>query len=80
MFSVTSQTIAATPPLPSIKVAYPNPRTGGVGEKLASEAYRAIGVSHEIVSPIVLEWDTKSTLNPYPLETGTFGLDIFEAP
>ena len=47
MFPVVSQTIAATPPLLSLKMAYRNPKTGltrGVSQKkLASEAYRAIG-------------------------------------
>ena len=50
--SVISQTIAATPPLLSVKKAYRSPKTGltrGVSQKkLASEAYR------EIVSPIAL--------------------------
>ena len=46
-FSVVSQTIAATPPLLSIKLAYRSPKTGlgggGIAGKLAFEAYRAIG-------------------------------------
>ena len=46
-FPVVSQTIAATPPLLSVKMAYCNPKTG-LGrrvsqKKLASEAYRTIG-------------------------------------
>ena len=48
MFPVLSQSIAATPPLLSVKMAYRNPKTDltikGVSQKkLASEAYRAIG-------------------------------------
>ena len=50
MFSVVSQTIAATPPLRSAKLAYRSPKTGLGGgggglsqEKFATEAYRAIG-------------------------------------
>ena len=47
VFSVVSQTIAATPPLHSLKMAYRNPKTGltrGVSqEQLASEGYRAVG-------------------------------------
>ena len=47
LFSVVSQTIAATPPLLSFHMADRNPKTGltrGVSQtKLASEAYRAIG-------------------------------------
>ena len=47
MFPVASQTIAATPPLLSIKMAYRSPkrdlRRGVSQKKLASEAYRAIG-------------------------------------
>ena len=47
VFSVVSQTIAATPPLLSVKVAYRNPKDrpwrGLSREKLASEAYRAVG-------------------------------------
>ena len=48
VFPVISQTIAATPSLLSLKVAYRNPKTGlarGYRRKkqLASEAYRAIG-------------------------------------
>ena len=47
MFPVVSQTIAATPPLLSVKMADRSPKTGlggGVSQqKLASEAYRAIG-------------------------------------
>ena len=46
MFPVVWQTIAATPPLLSVKMAYRKPKTGlGCGvsqQKLASEAYRAI--------------------------------------
>ena len=73
MFSVVSQTIAATPSLLSIRMAYHNPKTGlnwrgriAEIDKLASEAYRAFGASHEI-SPIVghqafdphpFTWDT----------------------
>ena len=69
MFPLVSQTIAATPPLLSVlKMAYRNPKTdltkGVLQKKLASEAYRAIGASHEIVSPIALYWDTKSLLSP----------------
>ena len=45
--SVVSQTIAATPPLLSVKVAYRGPKTGltrGVSQKkLAPENYRVIG-------------------------------------
>ena len=63
MFLVVSQTIAATPPLLSLQMARRSPKTGqtrGVSQtKLASEAYRAIGASHEIVSPIALQWDTE---------------------
>ena len=44
---MVSQTIAATPPLLSVKVAYRRPKTGptrGASQKqLASEAYRATG-------------------------------------
>ena len=48
VFSVVSQTIAAAPPLLSVRMAYRNPKTGlnrGVSsqKKLASEACRAIG-------------------------------------
>ena len=47
VFSVVPQTIAATPPLLSLKMAYRSPKTGltrGVSQKkLAPEAYRAIG-------------------------------------
>ena len=47
LFPVVSQTIAATPRLLSLQVAYRSPKTGltrGVSQKtLASEAYRAIG-------------------------------------
>ena len=47
MFPVVLQTIVATPPLLSLKMAYRNPKTGltrGVSQrKLASEAYHAIG-------------------------------------
>ena len=45
VFPVVSQTIAATPPLLSLKMAYRNQKTGltrGVSQ-LASEAYRATG-------------------------------------
>ena len=46
LFAVVSQTIAATPPLPSLKMAYRNLKTGltrGLSrEQLACEAYRAI--------------------------------------
>ena len=45
MFPVVSQTITATPPLLSVKVAYRNPKTGlarrASQKKLASEANRA---------------------------------------
>ena len=56
VFPVVSQTIAATPPqLLSVKMAYRSPKTGFGGEggsqkKLATEAYRAKGASHEIVA------------------------------
>ena len=47
MFPVVLQTIAATPPLVSLKMAYRNLKTdltrGASQKKLASEAYRAIG-------------------------------------
>ena len=52
----SAQTIVATPPLLSANMAYRNPKTGfgggGIAEKLSSEADRAIGDSHEIVSLI----------------------------
>ena len=47
VFHVVSQTIAATPPLLSIKMVYRNPKTGlgrrASQKKLSSEAYCAIG-------------------------------------
>ena len=46
MLPVVSQTIAATPPLLSVKMAYFGPKTGltrGHRRKFASEAYGAIG-------------------------------------
>ena len=69
VFSVVSQTLAATPLLLSVKMAYRNPRQalerGHCRKKFTSEAYRDMGlsryggiVSHEIVLPMAL-WDTK---------------------
>ena len=44
VFPVVSQTIAATPPLLSLKMAYRNPKTSlGRMASLASGAYRAAG-------------------------------------
>ena len=65
MFSAVSQSIAATPPLLSVKVAYRNPKTGLTrgGYRRRSLPLKPIalkGASHEIVSPTALEWHTKS--------------------
>ena len=55
VISVVLQTIAATPPLLSIKMDNRSPKTDlGSRKKLASEAHRAVGALHEIVSPITL--------------------------
>ena len=65
IFSVISQTIAATPPLLSLlKMAYRNPKTGlgpwrgRIAEKLPSEAYAIGGIACNS-TPIALQWDTE---------------------
>ena len=56
MFSVVSQTIVATPPLLSVKVAYRNPKTGlggGTAESgLPLKPVALQGASYKIASPI----------------------------
>ena len=60
MFLVVSQTIAATSPLLSLKMAYRSPKTGLTREasqkKLASEAYRAIAWETNSQTIHVCDW------------------------
>ena len=63
VFPVASQTITATPPLLSVKLAYrnPKPNKGGIAEKnLPLKPIALCRASREIVSPSALEWPLSS--------------------